>query len=517
MDRKIVYPAQIPLVEDHLEQTRFIQKAFGFLAQALAGESGTFSTGLDCAPATGMTVTVAPGQIIAPGEVDSTSYGVLEEDTTSILTQYLLGDAVTLTVPGVGATYLIYATPSVADQSNLVLPFYNSANPTQVYAGPDNNGASSATVRASILTVSIGTSVPSGSTPLWQIVVPSTATAIAASMISAASGSPFYPSLAATAPRTIAPFNAELAAAFGGYPLNAIVSDATTAGTYWRSTAAGNTTVPGATDAKWVDLFSGFVSGTLNSVSANGDKDGTGLNYEGSTGNPLFSYDGGSGELAWYSSLTRVPTLYSSSTTLTVPSGVTIARIEIVGGGGSGCSVKGTGLTDSVYGAGGGAGGYLYFWIAVSAGDTIGLTVGAGAAAPTNTVDGQTNGGDTIITLNGTEIARASGGSGGIWSSASSSAGGAGGSVTAGTAANSIRYSSGTDGGDGQTGSESISSVSGYGGPGPWGGGGRAGNGGGYSGGGFGAGGGGAYDTSYSDTFYDGGAGHDGCAIVEFK
>ncbi|MBS1034982.1 glycine-rich domain-containing protein [Gluconobacter cerinus] len=259
------------------------------------------------------------------------------------------------------------------------------------------------------------------------------------------------------------------------------------------------------------------VSATVGVIPINGDRRGTGLHYDGATGRPSFSYDGGSGDVAWYSDITNVPTLYTGSSVITVPNGATRALVKLIGGGGSGCSVRGSGLSDSVYGAGGASGGYVYFWISVSQGQVINLTVAAGAASPTNTVGGQTNGGDTIAWLGGNEIGRARGGTGGVWNSSSSSAGGTGGGVTTQNGATPIEYSNGSDGGDGQTGSTSIASVTGYGGAGVWGGGGRAGNGGGNDGSGFGAGGGAAYDTSYSNTFYKGGAGHNGCAVVEFK
>ncbi|WP_264779069.1 glycine-rich domain-containing protein, partial [Gluconobacter sphaericus] len=294
---------------------------------------------------------------------------------------------------------------------------------------------------------------------------------------------------------------------------NAITSEASaraTADASLSSAISAETTRAKAAEAT-------AVSGTLGVIAANKDEQGTGLHLDGATGNASFTSSSGSFDLASYATATTMPTLYTSSTTLTVGSGKSIAVIQAVGGGGSGCSVKGTSIANSTYGAGGAAGGYVNFHIAVSSGDTIGITVGAGASSPVNTINGQTNGGDTIVTLNGTEVARASGGTGGVWNSVASCAGGTGGGASTQNGATPITYSNGTDGGDGQTGAESISSVTGYGGAGVWGGGGRAGNGGGNSGTGFGAGGGGAYDTSYSDTFYGGGAGHDGCAIVEIK
>ncbi|WKE49037.1 phage tail protein [Gluconobacter oxydans] len=303
----------------------------------------------------------------------------------------------------------------------------------------------------------------------------------------------------------------------GGTDRASFVYDGGSGDLAWESDVSAEAAAREEADATLQTDIDTRISGTTGVVAANGDKNGTGLHLNGGTDRASFVYDGGSGDLAWYSSLTLMPTLYASSTSVTVPSGVSRALIEVVGGGGSGCSVRGTSISDSVYGAGGAAGGYLYCWIAVSAGDTLGLTVGAGASAQTNTVNGQTNGGDTIVTLNGTEIARAGGGTGGIWNSASSCAGGTGGGATTQNGANPIRYSNGSDGGDGQTGSTSISSVTGYGGAGVWGGGGRAGNGGGNSGTGFGAGGGGAYDTSYTGNFYKGGSGHDGCVVVAFR
>ncbi|MFT8418635.1 MAG: hypothetical protein ABF636_07380 [Acetobacter sp.] len=106
----------------------------------------------------------------------------------------------------------------------------------------------------------IGSSVPSGAYPLWQIVVPSGAAALTADMISVAPGAPFYPSLAAVASRIIAPFNAQLAVAMGGYPLNAVVADPATPGAFWVSTSDANVSTPGAQGATWQSLFNGYAT-----------------------------------------------------------------------------------------------------------------------------------------------------------------------------------------------------------------------------------------------------------------
>ncbi|MFT8890820.1 MAG: hypothetical protein ABF888_03165 [Acetobacter papayae] len=55
----------------------------------------------------------------------------------------------------------------------------------------------------------------------------------------------------------VAPYSADLATLIGGYPLGAVVQGSTP-GAYWVSTAAANTTVPGATGASWKSLFDGY-------------------------------------------------------------------------------------------------------------------------------------------------------------------------------------------------------------------------------------------------------------------
>ncbi|NVN02235.1 MULTISPECIES: hypothetical protein [Asaia] len=260
MDRKIIYPGQIPLVEDQLQDARFAQIAVGRLAGALYGEGGTGASGFACAPGGEMTVTVSPGEIIQAGVIDASAFGVLSASASALPRQYILTDPVNITIPGAGATYIIYGTLSTADTANAVLPYFNSANPSQTFAGSGNGGANQPTVRSDYVTIGVASSLPSGSIPLWAVAVPSGATSITAAMISAASGAPLYPSLRSLAARIVAPFNANLAAAFGGYPSKAIVADPNTTGAYWVSTADNNLTTPGASGATWQSLFAGYLT-----------------------------------------------------------------------------------------------------------------------------------------------------------------------------------------------------------------------------------------------------------------
>lgn len=58
----------------------------------------------------------------------------------------------------------------------------------------------------------------------------------------------------------VAPFSKSLAQLIGGYPLNAVVADPTTPGTFWVSTADANASTPGADGAAWKSLFNGYAT-----------------------------------------------------------------------------------------------------------------------------------------------------------------------------------------------------------------------------------------------------------------
>lgn len=100
----------------------------------------------------------------------------------------------------------------------------------------------------------------------------------------------------------LGPFDATFAAGIGGYPAGAIVAGAA-AGAFWVSTADANTTVPGATGAKWKSLFDGyatqawaagqFVSSTLFS-DAN-DIGATYLGYRADLGYAWLNYRNSAG------------------------------------------------------------------------------------------------------------------------------------------------------------------------------------------------------------------------------
>lgn len=260
MDRLIQYPAQIPLVEDMLNAQRNAMVGVGHLAGATFGANTVAASGFACAPGEGLTLTIAPGALLAPGVVDASAYGTLAAVSSALVRQFISRDPVTLAVPAAGATYIVSVTPLTVDTDDTVLPFYNAADPSVTYAGEGNSGLAAPTVRRDESVLSIGTAVPAGAYPLWQIVIPAGSAAITANMISVAPGAPFYPTLASVASRIVAPFNAQLAVAMGGYPLNAVVADPAAPGTFWVSTADANVSIPGATGATWQSLFNGYAT-----------------------------------------------------------------------------------------------------------------------------------------------------------------------------------------------------------------------------------------------------------------
>lgn len=127
-------------------------------------------------------------------------------------------------------------------------------------------------------------------------------------------------------------------------------------------------------------------------------------------------------------------TYTSGNGSFTVPRGVTELTIELWGGGGGG----GGSSTNNLGGGGGGGGAYLKTTLAVSSGQSIAYTVGAGGnAGAANGGSGANGGGTTFGTYT------AGGGTGGS-GSGNSSGGGAGGTASGGDI-----NTSGTAGGNG--------------------------------------------------------------------
>ena len=212
MDRVIVYPGQIPLDTDFLKTQRNKMLGLGFLADTVLGTSVLFD-GLACQQTTpaSMNVEVLPGTVYVAQPTDSIPFGSLGSDPfRNTVKQGILRNKVTLTLvapitSGHAVNYLIQAAFSEVEAQPVVLPYYNSANPSQPYSGPENSGVAQYTERRGSLLVSAkaGTSAVSGTqtTPapdpgyvgLYVITIAYGATSVTSGNITKIPTAPFLP------------------------------------------------------------------------------------------------------------------------------------------------------------------------------------------------------------------------------------------------------------------------------------------------------------------------------------
>ena len=192
MDRQIVYVGAVPLDTDQLLQARNTMVALGYLTKMTIGDGNAYADGLACTPGGGLTVMIAPGSMTLPATIDTGFYGALPPDGDLLLKVGINTAATSVTLPGTGTT-VISGCVVESQAGSAAVAYYNSANPTQTLIGAQGNGQPQATVlqaRVSFAATGPG-SVPSGFSPLWQIVVPGSAAAVTAGMITAAAGAPF--------------------------------------------------------------------------------------------------------------------------------------------------------------------------------------------------------------------------------------------------------------------------------------------------------------------------------------
>ncbi len=168
MDRELVYPFQQPAETDLLNAQKNAYLGLAQLAQAVVGTAPAL-VGLACTPGTGLTVSVAAGQIYASEVVDATAYSSLAADSRTVLKQGVVWTPTVLNCPAPGTTgqsinYLVEVGFSEADTNAVILPFYDSSNPAVPYNGPNNSGLPSNTVRSDecVVQVKAGTAATTG-------------------------------------------------------------------------------------------------------------------------------------------------------------------------------------------------------------------------------------------------------------------------------------------------------------------------------------------------------------------
>lgn len=204
----IVWPGAIPLETDILNAQRNVMVALGFLIKDILGAS-TAVAGLACTPGSGLNVSIAPGRIYSLQNIDTTAYSSLAADTThQIMKQGILLNAETLSVPapttsGDSINYLIEAAYEDSDTGGIILDYYNAANPTTPYTGPNNSGQAQPTMRQGTISLiaKAGTQATTGSqtTPaadsgyvgLYVVTIAFGASSVVSGNITNASGAPF--------------------------------------------------------------------------------------------------------------------------------------------------------------------------------------------------------------------------------------------------------------------------------------------------------------------------------------
>lgn len=168
--------------------------ALGYLAKMTIGDGLAFADGLSCTPGSGLSVIIGAGSMTFPTVIDAQAYGALPPDSDPLVKLGINTTPTTLSLPATGEI-IISAAVVEAQAGSAAVFYYNAQNPVQTLIGLQGNGAAQATVVQQRVSLCATTSaaVPSGFTPLWQVNVPSTATAVDSTMISTAPGAPFLP------------------------------------------------------------------------------------------------------------------------------------------------------------------------------------------------------------------------------------------------------------------------------------------------------------------------------------
>lgn len=211
MDRAIVYAGSIPLDTDLLRVGKYGKAAIGHMSDMLYGRGVVAASGLACTPSSSsLAVTIGAGSITAPGVMDATAFGGAgggyRADPTQTTCQYSSDTAVTVTVPGTGASYTVFAICAEQDIDQTVLAFFNAANPSQTQAGLNNSGDVLPTRRWAGMSFVIATdapAAPAGGTvvPLYTLTVPQGVTSLAG--VRPQPGQAFWPTIPELATQTL--------------------------------------------------------------------------------------------------------------------------------------------------------------------------------------------------------------------------------------------------------------------------------------------------------------------------
>lgn len=214
MDRPLVYAAEIVRSADFLTGMQSAMISDGMMLSTLLGSSATVVSGFQFVPSSpaSLQFSIGQGSIVSPQVVEQTAYGSLLANSYA-LTKMGINLAPTTftlsapTTPGQSITYLVEVTFVEQDVDPVLLSFYNSANPSQPYSGPNNSATAQNTLRqqSASLSLKAGASGNTGSQqiptadvgwwPLWLITVNYGQTTITSANVSMAPGAPYLPNV----------------------------------------------------------------------------------------------------------------------------------------------------------------------------------------------------------------------------------------------------------------------------------------------------------------------------------
>lgn len=423
MDRKIVYPGAIPLDTDPLDAQKAALVALAWLSRGTIGAE-IAADGLACTPTipASMQVQVQPGQVFALAPTDGTAYGSILPDTVrTLVKQGLSHDVTNLTVTapttsGHSQIYIVQVGFAETDDTPVVLPYYNAANPAVAYSGPNGTGASQNTWRRGrcVIQVVAGVSAPSGTqvspapspgfTALYAITVANGQTTVTSGNIAVLPSAPFIPTKLPLVPGDVR----------SAKWISADDTGATNALAVTLAPAAAAYTKFMSLQVKVAATNTGSVTINVNGLGPKSINraDGSTLRANDLIVGAIarIVYDGVSFQLQNVTGSSvpfRNQQSFISNGTFTVPAGIYFLGLRIWGAGGGGGGSNGAGSAAS----GGAAGGYTEGVLAVTPGQVIPVTVNLGGLGGPGGA-GVGNGGAGATSSFGS-LASATGGAGG--------------------------------------------------------------------------------------------------------
>ncbi len=209
MKRILCYAGQQADETDLLNSNKNALLSISALARAALGSAAVFEgCALSATSPASLSMTTGAGSCYQPMQTDALAYSSLGTDTSVITKQglYAGGETLTFAAPGtVGQSinYLVQAAVADVDGDTIVLPYFNSSDPTVPFSGPNNTGTAQPTTRDTVITLSVkaGAAATTGSqaTPapdsgkygLWVVTVAYGATALTSSNVAQYSGSEY--------------------------------------------------------------------------------------------------------------------------------------------------------------------------------------------------------------------------------------------------------------------------------------------------------------------------------------